>query len=48
MGTASVKDDHGNVVTPATGVQKQIEDLQASQNEIITEAQIDEMINGLA
>ena len=47
MGTASVKDDHGNVVTPATGVQKQIEDLQASQNEIITEAQIDEMINGL-
>ena len=48
MGTASVKDDHGNVVTPATGVQKQIEDLQASQNEVITEAQIDEMINGLA
>ena len=48
MGTASVKDDHGNVVTPATGVQKQIEDLQSSQNEIITEAQIDEMINGLA
>ena len=48
MGTASVKDDHGNVVTPATGVQKQIEDLQASQNEIITEAQIDDMINGLA
>ena len=48
MGTASVKDDHGNVVTPATGVQKQIEDLQVSQNEIITEAQIDEMINGLA
>lgn len=48
MGTASVKDDHGNVVTPATGVQKQIEDLQASQNEVITEAQIDEIINGLA
>ena len=48
MGTAAVKDDHGNVVTPATGVQKQIEDLQASQNEVITEAQIDEMINGLA
>ena len=48
MGTASVKDDHGNITTPATGVQKQIEDLQASQNEVITEAQIDEMINGLA
>ena len=48
MGTASVKDGDGNVVTPATGVQKQIEDLQASQSEIITEAQIDEMINGLA
>ena len=48
MGTASVKDDHGNITTPAAGVQKHIEDLQASQNEIITEAQIDEMINGLA
>ena len=48
MGTASVKDGDGNVVTPATGVQKQIEDLQASQNEVITEAQIDEIINGLA
>ena len=48
MGTAAVKDGEGNIVTPATGVQKQIEDLQASQNEILTEAQIDEMINGLA
>lgn len=47
MGTASVKDDNGEVVTPATGVQKQIEDLQASQNEIITKAQIDDIINGL-
>ena len=47
MGTPSVKDDNGNITTPATGVQKQIEELEAAQNEIITEAQIDEMINGL-
>ena len=48
MGTASVKDDHGNVVTPATGVQKQIEDLEAAQNNVITETEIDDIIAGLA
>ena len=47
MGTPSVKDDNGNVTTPATGVQKQIEDLEAAQNNVITETQIDDIIAGL-
>ena len=48
MGTATVKDGEGNVVTPATGMQKQIEDLEAAQNNVITETQIDDIIAGLA
>ena len=48
MGTATVKDGEGNIITPATGVQKQIEDLEAAQNNVITETEIDDIIAGLA
>ena len=44
VGTPSVKDENGNVTTPATGVYAEIE---ATQNNLITESEIDNIIAGL-